>query len=322
MISLERPGIDPSWLSLAKKVPSRWLARQEDLVQRTQAEFEHYLTHGVHSSGSPSRRLFPALQNWFRLAPDFNVAGLTSWFECERRALAKEPYDRRLGVKAFAGLYTARMIELWGGPESTLGPVLIRPEGTPVLAIGVITGCHQQAFRLARTMTILHRKGHYDDVYPIFNFIVRVLADYLGEPPIILNGEPKYEPIHNALFKLWREPEPEALVEICLAACDYHTQRCCIREGTESGRSSEFSMEYFIYTPLAVLLMFKLRNMCGLKNPEIDHPLMTAAIGRLPEEAELNQVEEESDDALFGVRKHMIMKGGYDEEDIFSRWGV
>ena len=57
------------------------------------------------------------------------------------------------------------------------------------------------------------RKGYFGDkcYYPIFNFVLRVLADYLNEPPLILEGDALNEPILNALFEMWRHPDPDAL---------------------------------------------------------------------------------------------------------------
>jgi hypothetical protein len=150
--------------------------------------------------------------------------------------------------------------------------------------------------------------------------MVRILADYLGESPRPLTGEPLAEPITNALFDLWREPDPDALVSVCLAACDFHTQRCRISGDFDF---FEFSNSFWNRTPIEILLLFKLRQLLGLQNPKIDHPIMNTPLGKLPEQvvsfSEIANGPEGENDLLCRVRRRM-MQDGFDEEEVYARW--
>lgn len=173
----------------------------------------------------------------------------------------------------------------------------------------MVIGCKEQAFRLARVQIAAYNKtteGEFweDANYPIFHFILRVLADYLNESPIIMRGEAKKEPILNALFEHWRDPDADSLVNLCLAACDFHTHRCGNKTEHEFG-------DHWVRTPIEILLLFKLRQLLGLSNPQLDHPLMNTPLGKLPEK----EVTCEPDDLIRRVRERM-MQDGYDEEEI------
>src|SRR4029450_12357526 len=96
-----------------------------------------------------------------------------------------------LAAHAFAASYTGQIIELHRHqqfPErfngSTAQMMLMR--GTVFTVVGAITGCGKEALRFARMQVAAFRKGYFGDKrhYPIFNFVLRVLADYLGEAPL------------------------------------------------------------------------------------------------------------------------------------------
>jgi len=62
------------------------------------------------------------------------------------------------------------------------------------------------------------------------------------------------------------------------------------------------------------LLLFKLRELRGLENPKIDHPLMDSSLGLLPREATIIQ-----DDLIDRVRTRM--EGDeFSEDAIFSAY--
>ena len=150
-------------------------------------------------------------------------------------------------------------------------------------ALGVIIGCEPQAHRLARMQLAAFRRDYFADKchYPIFNFVLRVMADYLNEPQLVLEGDALDEPILNALFDVWRHPDPAALEYIALAACDFHTHRIKAGKGKNF---HEFENGDWTRTPFEILLVFKLRQKLRLRNPKLDHPLMNTALGQLPTE--------------------------------------
>ncbi|NHZ63443.1 hypothetical protein [Massilia genomosp. 1] len=112
----------------------------------------------------------------------------------------------------------------------------------------------------------------------------------------------------NALFDAWRTPDPASLVDLCIAVCDIHTLR-----SLPYGRG-EFLYEFseMQRVPIEILLMFKLRQMLGLDNPVIDHPLMSTALGALPQE-----VAFAPDELITRVRARMVSEG-FDEAAIVA----
>jgi hypothetical protein len=183
----------------------------------------------------------------------------------------------------------------------------------PYTALGVIIGCQDQAFRLARLQFVAYRKGAYhSDVLPIFMFILRILADYLNEPALAPSSASQAEPIMTALFDCWREPDAGSLTELCLAACDFHTHRC----RAKGSLLFEFERSSWKYFPIEILLLFKLRQLIGLSNPVLDHPIMNTTLGKLPErEVSFDEIAHGPDDLIYRVRKRM-MEDGYDEDAI------
>ena len=67
-------------------------------------------------------------------------------------------------------------------------------------------------------------------------------------------------------------------------------------------------------TPIEILLLFKLRQLIGLQNPVLDHPLMNSPLGVLPSE-----VVFEPDDIIRRVRDRM-REDGYDEMEIYTKF--
>jgi hypothetical protein len=177
-------------------------------------------------------------------------------------------------------------------------------------ALGVVLGFREHALRLARLHLLAHRLELFSNAvyYPAAQTMLRIFADYLGEPEITLKGEVLAHPAYNALAKHWRHPEAEALVPLLLSVCDEHTRRSV--SGKPYGDQCDF--EYFARTPVEILLVFKLRQELGLPNPKLDHPLMNTPLGALPKE-----IPFEYDELLAPVVKRM-RQDGFDEEAILA----
>jgi hypothetical protein len=237
------------------------------------------------------------------LDTDLSLVALLRLFEVERRGMAGEPFDTKSAVHAFAAEYTSQIIELelsslaltrYGEPRSFL-----LMDGMPFTALGLVVGCRTEATRLARAQLAGYQKGWFDgtDKVPVYTFILRILAAHLEEP--VPKPGTNADPIFDALFDLWRSSSTDELAQVCLAACDSHTHRCV---------SGEFENGNWTRLPIEILLLFKLRQLAGLQNPTLDHPLMNTPLGRLPSEARF-----EPDDLVKRVRAR-IAKHGYDEE--------
>jgi hypothetical protein len=108
-------------------------------------------------------------------------------------------------------------------------------------------------------------------------FMLRLFADWRGN---VSHAWPEYaygEPIYEALLEQWREPDPEALRPWLLLACDRHTH-----QSQFDTDSVFYDFSSFPRIPLEILFLFRLREIVGLKNPHVEHPLMDAPFDQLP----------------------------------------
>ena len=179
-----------------------------------------------------------------------------------------------------------------------------------LVALALALGDESEGRRLGRVMVESYRRDYYfdKDEYPIFHFILRLFCDWSGEAPPVWEEKPLREPIMDALFLNWREVDVERLAPYILAACDYHTHRC---RANSSREFYEFSNGDWVRFPLEILMLYRLREWLGLENPEIDHPLMDGALGRLPLATPLVP------DELTACVLSQMKKEGYNEEDIY-----
>jgi hypothetical protein len=107
------------------------------------------------------------------------------------------PFDRAMALAAFVAVYTSEMI---GFANSQM----MESSRVPFTALGVAIGCKDHALRLAHLQLAAFRKGRYLDkdgrdtlstkFYPAHHCMMRILADYLGEPQHVLAGESLTEP--------------------------------------------------------------------------------------------------------------------------------
>lgn len=114
-----------------------------------------------------------------------------------------------------------------------------------------------------------HRRGHA--------FMLRLFAAWQG---ITGHAWPAYaydEPIYEGILERWNVSDPAILEPWLIAACDRHTHQA--RPDTER---TFYDFSDAIREPLEILLLFRLREVVGLTNPVLNHPLMEAPFDRLP----------------------------------------
>jgi hypothetical protein len=109
-------------------------------------------------------------------------------------------------------------------------------------------------------------------------FMLRLFAMWRGD---VAHAWPSYafdEPIYERILATWRDEDPATLKHWLLAACNRHTHQA--KQETEKTFRDCAS---FPRTPIEILYVLRLRQVIGLENPSLDHPLMEPPFDRLPE---------------------------------------
>ncbi|CAD5110406.1 hypothetical protein PSEWESI4_04729 [Pseudomonas carbonaria] len=107
-------------------------------------------------------------------------------------------------------------------------------------------------------------------------FGLSIISDWLGQPLDLDKYALPRDPAWGQLVAHWREPDPEKLLPVLLAACDIHIERMAVtdREADDS-ENFEFNSVFMAVHPTEILAVLRLRDLLGLPNPlQIDHPLM------------------------------------------------
>jgi hypothetical protein len=144
-----------------------------------------------------------------------------------------------------------------------------------------------------RTMTVFHQYvedlhstgfADYDTAKKPYHqrrtqfFLLRLIADWQGIAAPPMPPQADDEPLFTALLNHWRSPDPNAITPLLLAACDRHTHLVMM-----SKDSPDFDMcGDHTYIPFEILAVLRLRQILGLTNPQLDHPLMATPLGSLP----------------------------------------
>jgi len=73
---------------------------------------------------------------------------------------------------------------------------------------------------------------------------------------------------------------PDEIRPAIVKACNFHLSRS--KEHTDS-ETYEFADPVYAIYPVEILMVFRIRQMLGLSNPEVDHPLLNSPLGQLPD---------------------------------------
>jgi hypothetical protein len=323
-----RTGIDERWAKSWKRMRRNSDAWVVAYAERQRQHLQYYIDHGARYPTPELKTIvFPPVTPPWGTWEDANVLGnlricaaLYQW-QWERAAIE----EGRLDIEAIASMFAAaELSELDALRDHALFPQrhpgrslqTMDVHGFLYSALGLVAGPREASLELARLQLVaLDRDMYYRrDFRPTAVFAVRMFADFLGRPPVQLRGDPQpllkrelaADPIYDALFAVWRAPDPGALVEPALAALDIHTYL--------ASPGKDYERREFVGTwmriPLAVLLTLRMRELLGLPNPELHHPLMDTAIGR-----SLGETAGAPDPLIQAVRTRMI-QDGFDEQDI------
>jgi hypothetical protein len=225
----------------------------------------------------------PGGERW--LAAELSIYAHARILELEIKCVDGAPWDTRNAMDAFdaALLEQELALEMHRRDGINQHCKMLTYKMVPFTALGVVLGRHDAAFALARDLFHARRIGYYRGggcPYPAFNFILRLLCDYLGEGPMFVETDIAPANVFNQLFDLWRADDPAKLAPLCETVCDFHTRRGA--GGGSPEDDMEFSNGKWLRFPIELLLLFKLRAMLGLHNPALSHPLLDSSLGKLP----------------------------------------
>ena len=334
MSQTDRPGISEKWLKIAEKPGKRKSPYAAPQVASQIVALEYFVAHGVShqqlaagaiagsiTPSSPPERAWEAY-----LHIDLHVYGAIRLCDWEIKGLNAQVWDHGLADAAFDAVRLAQLVALQVHMlflQRFPGRVLRRMSMRSLVftALGLVNGRDTAALALARAQLAALRRQYYDPdlVFPVSCFVARILADYLGQTPLLIKSDPSHlqkgeiraDPVMNALFNAWRDPDAEALRAPLLAVCDVHTRLAFT--GANSFRR-EFGNGIWTRTPIAALLVMKLRDLLGLANPQPDHPLLNTALGKLPVES--RPVTDPLVDAVLA----RMTRDGFDQAEILDHY--
>lgn len=268
-------GVDPRWPS--RQTVVKWL---EKAIPRP---LDAVLSYNARTDA----------QNALNVPPNstYLPVGATLRQRAEILALSGHPWEREMVNAIGLQMFGAKLYLFWHVKHRVLFPEHPQPlrmmnweSTTEAMAMSFVLGRVEEGiYHGYLTHAVLNRDYQLQQSYEerhrrVHAFMLRLFADWRGdlrhEWPPFSNSEPIYE----GILERWRESDPERLTPWLLAACDRHTH--------ESKRDSEtkfYDCSAFPRTPLEILYVFRLRELSGLPNPILDHPLLEAPFDKLPE---------------------------------------
>jgi hypothetical protein len=146
----------------------------------------------------------------------------------------------------------------------------------------LVLGWHDWALSLARRAK--ESIGH--DFYSAAQdkqrtqfFLLRLIDDWQGNPEHTYPPAAYDDPLLTALLEQWKTPDPARIAPLLLAACDRHTHHA---KSVSEKSDPDFPDRAWWYDPFEILAVLYLRNLEGLDNPVLEHPLLATPIGALP----------------------------------------
>jgi len=110
------------------------------------------------------------------------------------------------------------------------------------------------------------------------HFVYRLIGSWQGWHELKGPSRAFDEPIFNALVARWRTSDLDDLEALLLAACDRHTQQS---KHNVAKQKYDLDDVQFWYDPFEVRIVLKMRQILGLENVKLDHPIMNTPLGSL-----------------------------------------
>ena len=179
-------------------------------------------------------------------------------------------------VQALDGFHLQRMNRCLG--QQAMFDVLfnLTPSALATGQFALITPCHS-AVLSGFTNGYGVSDGHNLPIGTTLRYAafgLTIIGDWLGKPLDLDKHALPRDPAWGQLVAHWREPDPDKLAPILVAACDTHVQRIALTSREIDSGNFEFGSPFEAVYPAEILAILNLRRSLGLPNPSIDHPLM------------------------------------------------
>lgn len=291
----EPAGIRKSWIKGLNKLRvdgDQW----REFMRGDEANLWRYVeTGGIRPGLDPTEQELNAARPPFARCECNGVGvlllnyGLVLEYDREKLELDSGEYQLEAAARVFSAIYPFMLVKSY---MSYMWPVRFHHApfenwrfAFPYVGLGMVFGCRTEAATLVRMIALIYERDprlRPADIEPLGFFMLRLMVDFLGETPPRISDYNRQFPTYLGLFDIWRDPDPQRIAPLCQAALDLHTH---MGSHLPSGRFGEFNVPVWLYTPIEILLLFRLRQWLGLENPRLDHLLMTGPYASLPPEA-------------------------------------
>lgn len=303
--------------SITKKYISL-LDGETDNIINTEAMLFEYISTGLFSASRGFPEVTPAYQLWETtyLEAGMRVLASRRIHSLELFCVKGGSFDVSLAGNAVMYMYYSLLIihHIFALQLKRFGRRGGGKRGMEVILFAVLAfliGKNSVAKNIFLLVLMSYKKDELvHRQYPVYCFLLKMFSDYFDEPLVVSAGETDGDILFQRLFEEWKNPDHELLKELCVEVCDYHLSRCKPDKGN---KWYEFSNLSWSLWPIEINLLFKLRELLGLENPDVNHPLMNTALGQLPEEKEFVM-----DDLLLQLLSRMESQG-FDENEVFEK---
>jgi hypothetical protein len=268
-------GVSPRWPS--RKTVVKWLEKSNP------RPIDDLLAYNSRSDA----------ENTLNIPPNstYGPVGSLLRTNAELLALTGRPWEPAMLNATGFQMFGTKLYFFWHVKFRSLYPEHPRPlrmmsweSMTEVMAMTFILGRVQEGtYQGYLTHAALNRKYQLQLSYEerhrrVHAFMLRLFADWRGDVGHEWPAFAYSEPVYEGILERWREPDADVLTPWLIAACDRHTH-----ESQRDSESKFYDCSAFPRTPLEILLLFRLRELVGLQNPDLCHPLMEPPFDALPE---------------------------------------